>query len=584
MQPKKFIPFKRYWNLLARYIQPQWPAAVLLAILLLTMIGLQAGNPLILRYFIDSSLAGQPLSSLIGAAIAFMGIALIRQLLGIAETYLAESVAWTATNALRNDVAFHCLRLDMSFHNAHTPGELIERVDGDITILANFFSRFAIALFGNLILLTGVLILLVTTTDWRAGLALTLFSGIAAFLLSIAPAVARKLWAVERENDAQFFGFLGEQLEGTEDIRSNGATSFVLNTFYKLLRGWYLALNKAKLTSYLMWNSGVLVFAIGTAVSLGVGAYLHEAGIITIGTIYLIYQYNILLQQPVEQLRAQIQNMQGVVVSLERIEQLLAETPRVKGGEAILPQSTPSLEFRDVSFAYVPETPVLHHVSFTLSPGRKLGIVGRTGSGKTTIARLLMRQYESASGQILLGNQDIRGLALADVKQKIAMVMQEVQLFHATIRDNLTFFDPSVSDEQIVQAIHAIGLNNWYQRLPEGLETLLMANEKLSAGEAQLLALVRVFLRDPLLICLDEASSRLDPATERQVQKAINKLLQGRTSIIIAHHLTTLEHVDDVLVLENGYMREFGSRADLLEDSQSAFSRLLRAEQEVAAK
>jgi ABC-type multidrug transport system fused ATPase/permease subunit len=219
---------------------------------------------------------------------------------------------------------------------------------------------------------------------------------------------------------------------------------------------------------------------------------------------------------------------------------------------------------------------VLRDISLHIAAGRTLGILGRTGSGKTTLTRLLFRLYDVTSGAIRIGGADIRDLRLDSLRERVGMVTQEVQLFHASVRENLTFFDTTIPDARILAALEELELLPWYQALPEGLDTVLAAGGGLSAGEAQVLAFTRVFLRDPGLVILDEASSRLDPATERLIERAVDRLLAERTGIIIAHRLATVLRADDILILEDGRIREYGEREALRGDPGSRFAELLR--------
>jgi ATP-binding cassette subfamily B protein len=206
-----------------------------------------------------------------------------------------------------------------------------------------------------------------------------------------------------------------------------------------------------------------------------------------------------------------------------------------------------------------------------------LGLLGRTGSGKTTLARLVFRLYDPERGQITLSGIDVRQPRLVELRQRVAIVTQDVQLFQATVRDNLTFFDRSIPDERIRAVIEALELNDWFASLAEGLDTQLDTGAgSLSAGEAQLLAFARVFLRDPGLVILDEASSRLDPATEGRIERAIDRLLQDRTAIVIAHRLGTVHRADEIMILQDGQVREHGDRAQLADDPSSMFHNLLR--------
>jgi ATP-binding cassette subfamily B protein len=240
-----------------------------------------------------------------------------------------------------------------------------------------------------------------------------------------------------------------------------------------------------------------------------------------------------------------------------------------------------AVTFDEVSFSYTAELPVLQKLSFHLEPGQVLGLLGRTGSGKTTLARLLFRLYEPTAGAIRLGidgNQpDLQAFSLENLRRHIGLVTQEVQLFQATVRDNLTFFDRSIPDSAILEVIQELDLAGWYGSLAEGLDTVLEARgTNLSAGEAQLLAFARVFLKNPGLVILDEASSRLDPVTEQRLERAIARLLKDRTGIIVAHRLSTVHQADQIMIIEAGQIQEFGAYADLIADPTSHFYRLLQ--------
>ncbi len=583
------IPLKSYTRLLAAYLKPQRWCVALMAALLVAGTGLQFLSPQILRYFIDTALSGGASTALLVAAILFILVALLQQGVTVAATSLTTNVAWTATNHLRTDLVAHCLALDMPFHKSRTPGELIERIDGDVDLLSTFFSEFTIKLLTNLLLLVGALALYFVI-DWRVGLTMTAFVIVAGVVLAMLRRRALPYWRELRQQAANFYGFLGEHLAGTAELRANGATTYVLRRFWALQRAWLPPFRSANLLSAAMNMTRLLLFVWGSVLVLGLGAYLWTRGIVTVGTVYLMFSYTDLLSLPLQELQDQLQSLQQAEACIARVEDLLSIKPLLvppasPPGRPLQPGETPvvqgvgplSVEFREVSFGYAAEEAVLQDVSFRLEPGRVLGVLGRTGSGKTTLARLLFRLYDPQAGAISLGGVPITRPALRDLRRQIGMVTQEVQLFHATVRDNLTFFHHALSDSQILAALEQVGLLPWYHKLPDGLETLLGAEGAgLSAGEAQLLAFARVFLTNPGLVILDEASSRLDPATERLLERAVEQLFAGRTAIVIAHRLATIQRANDILILDDGRVLEYGPRAALASDPNSRLAHLLR--------
>ena len=295
-----------YLELVRRYVAPQWRRTTLLAALILVSIGLQLLGPQLLRAFIDNAIGGAELESLSLIAVAFVAVAIVTQLLTAWSQYVGEDLGWTATNALRADLALHCLRLDLTFHKARTSGELIERIDGDVTALATFFSRFVVNVVGNVVLLIGILII-VAREDLRAGLALTLFAAVAIFFMA-GPLrnYAVKYWARVREVSAQMYGFLGERLAGTEDIRSSGAETHVMNGLTFHHRAWLEARRRAWFALSVLWSTTIVLFAVGYAIAFGVGAYLWSIGAITLGTVYLLFYYTDMLRRPIEQFRREL--------------------------------------------------------------------------------------------------------------------------------------------------------------------------------------------------------------------------------------------------------------------------------------
>lgn len=601
-QPAMEIAARQYWDLLVKYLRPQRWRVLSLALLLFGSIGFTLLNPQIVRYFIDTATVPQPPltvhslylgewpltadqihQNLVYAALFFIGAALVQQAVAVGAVYMSENVGWTATNMLRADLARHCLDLDMTFHQLRTPGEMIERIDTDITQLANFFSQFVILIVGNIILVSGVVVLLFYV-DARVGLAMAIFALFTLWALARARNLVVPHWVAAREASAQFYGFLEEKLAGTEDIRSSGAEHFVMRNLYELMRNRLFSERKAATMNLTIFAVALVLMTFATAMAFVLGYWLFHAGLATIGTAYIIVNYTSLTFRPLREITNQIQELQKAGAGIGRASELFNMHATIQNGPGeSIPSGPLQVEFRDVSFAYHKSDVLLSHFELDLQPGKVLGLLGRTGSGKSTITRLLFRLYDPVEGAVYLGGTNTRQATLTELRQRVGMVTQDVQLFRASVRDNLTFFNRDIPDERILEVLDDLELRDWYDRLPDGLDSELRSGGSgLSAGEAQLLAFTRVFLRDPGLVILDEASSRLDPVTEQRIERAIDKLLRNRTAIIVAHRLATVQRADEILILDHGRIREHGPRRVLAADPSSHYYHLLQTGLETA--
>ncbi|WP_340016963.1 ABC transporter ATP-binding protein [Paenibacillus sp. FSL K6-1318] len=561
---------------LLRYLKPVKGRLAVLLIMLLTSTGLQLLNPQIIKRFIDTAASGGVLTNLIQLAGIFLVVAVFNQLITVAVSYLGNDVAWRATNQLRGDLLKHCLRLDMRFHNVKTPGEMIERVDGDVTSISNFFAMFIVQVIGSFVLLAGILGFMFSV-NVPIALVMTVFT-----LLSILFMVFIRNLGVdssknERAASASLFGLIEERIAGIEDVQANGHVPYVMNRFYRTMRTVFRKGRKAWLLRVIPWNTTVVLFALAVTAVLLLGVHYYMEGLISIGTLFLIYQYTQMLNDPIEMLGDQVQEFQKAKSGMLRSRELLSMQSEIaEGTEEQLPEGPLGLEFSQVHFSYNQDKPVLQDITFAIKPGERLGIIGRTGSGKSSLSRVLLRLYNLDRGTIRVGGTDITKLSLQALYRRVGMVTQDVQLFDGTLRDNLTLFNGDVSDQMIRETTDRLGLSQWIDSQPAGLDTYLAAGgASLSAGEAQLFALTRVFLTEPSLVILDEPSSRLDAATEGMLQSAIDQLMKQSTGVIIAHRLATLEKVDRIMVLGDGKVLEFGAREELASNPASHYARLL---------
>ncbi len=448
-------------NLLWRYLRPQWRRLVVLLLLVLGGVSLKLLNPFVVRQFIDAALASTgEVETLWGLAAVSMAAAIGNQLFTVLATYVGETVGWTATNRLRTDLTRHVLSLDMSFHKAQTPGELVERIDGDVTLLANFFSQFTVQLLSNLLILIGGMALLFVV-DWRVGAAVTAVVIINLIISGYTQGIAAPYWVVARQNSAQLFGFIEERLAGTEDIQGNGAGSYIMRQLHERMQPYFHNFRRARTMQEVSFGAAMALFFVGDAVGMATAVYLFSIGVFTIGSVYLVFNYAGILFTPLEDLQMQVRELQKAIASVERIRGLLAVESKIKEIEdwrsetsdhlvSNLQQRSDSVSifFDHVTFGYE-EDRVLEEITFRLEAGQVLGLLGRTGSGKTTLTRLLFRLYDPTDGVISLNGRSLSNIPLAQLRQQVSIVTQDVQLFEASVRDNLTFFDTAIPDEQI---------------------------------------------------------------------------------------------------------------------------------------
>jgi ATP-binding cassette, subfamily B, bacterial len=609
-----------HWRLLGLLLRGRRLQVAALALILALSSALPLAGPQLLRAFIDQAAGGSRLGALALIAGAYVAVALLAQAVSVTTTYAATRVAWTATNELRGTLARHLLGMDLAYHGRHPPGELIERADGDVTSLSTFLSSFVPRVAGAALTLAGVLVA-VSFEDWRLGIALAIFSGLVALTITRQRNAAVGLAATNRAAVAALFGEIEERLAGAEDLRANAGAPHAVHRFHHAAARVARAGTRAEMGTIRIYNISTGVFVIGGALSLAAGTALYRAGAISLGTVFLLFQYTELLRRPIDQIVDELQRVQEAAAGITRIHTLLGTQPSVADhGRGTLGPGPLAVELDGVAFAYDDGVPVIGGLTLRLEPGRVLGVVGRTGSGKTTLARLLLRLVDPVSGTIRAGAVvaasagtangqarepgryadqlrrrtalrapsggaerldlcDLREVRLAEVRSRIGLVTQDVQLFKASVRDNLTLFGAHPArDDDLTGVVERLGLGAWLRALPDGLDTMLgPGGAGTSAGEAQLLAFARVFIRDPGLIILDEAASRLDPVSEARIEHAIDLLLEGRTAVLIAHRLGTVARADEILVLEGGIAAEHGERQALADDPGSRFAALLAA-------
>ncbi len=554
-------------------VRPQKWAYLGLTLALTILALLPLFGPLVVRAVIDRAIAGAPSSELVTLGAVYLALALAGQVTAAGVAWGSTSLAWRTANDLRMDMIDHVLGLDQEFHRRNPPGALIQRIDGDITSVSDFLGQVVTAVGSAVLLLVGTVTIL-AILDWRLAVAMGAYIAIAG-AMSIR---YRSRMVNESEGvlgaRARLFGGIEEKLNAAEDIRGNGAGPHAMKRFVEDATFLLNTRMKEEGAFVRLWWGLNLAIVLCTVASLILGALMVSAGAITIGTAFVLFQYTQQIRRPLDTIVERYEVAQKAISALNRVAKLQAEKATILDTGTVSPPDGPlAITFDDVEFHYVEDEPVLRGLSFELQPGRSLGVVGRSGSGKTTMSRLVARLIETTGGTVSLGGVPIADIPMAELRRRVAVVPQEVQLYDGSLRDNVTLFRPAdaassdaassgnYSDEAVEQTLRDIGLGHL---LEGGIHRSVFDTELgLSAGESQLLALARVWLRQPDVVVLDEATARIDPRSERVVQTAIQRLLDGRTSVVIAHRLSTLAAVDDIAVFDHGRLVEFGPRVEL---------------------
>ena len=562
-----------HWQALGALLAPFKGRVVALGAIAAVGATLPLVGPLLLKLIIDRAVEGAATSELVVPASFYVGVAVVSQIIAIGVLWAATKLTWNVTDAARVELTGHVLDHELAFHHTKTPGELVERVDGDLTAVSDHLANFAVTLM-SVIFTLGGMVIVVSVIDWRIGLALLGYIAVASLVFTSVKDKAVSASENERGAMARLYSGIEERLVGADDLRANGGGAHAMNRFSADARGGLVAAVARERQIVWLWHGATGVVIGGAVFSLAIGAAGVKAGWISVGTAFLVLQYTQLLHAPLEQIIDQLQQIQKAAGAMLRVRSLLLSEPvRPREEGTPVPAGAPGVVFDEVEFSYGDE-PVLQGLSIDIQPGRSVGVVGATGGGKTTLGRLVTRSMAPDAGRITIGGVDLADIGEADLRRLIGVVPQDVVVFDASLRDNITLFDPNPSDAQVRDALDKVGLGRLADG-PDGLARPLTGDGGgLSAGEAQLVALSRVFLRDPAIVLLDEATSRVDPETEQLVLQSITRLLEGRTAIVIAHRLATLERVDEIAVLQNGVVAEHDSRGKLLADD-STYARLV---------
>lgn len=568
---------KYFGSFLIKYLKGQSKTMILLAVFLVGNIALQIAAPQVLSYFIDSAKSGKTLRVISLIVISYMVTIILNMACGVCESYFSQRFGWKITNAFRRDVLSHFLKIDMKHHEKWTSGEMISRLDEDVEGLFSYFYVLIFKVVGSTLLMAGVLTVLALKNPVIAA-AMLVFSIVSVWIFKAIQDYGMQLYVKRSAATSRLNGIMKERIDNVVEICTNDAEEYSIHSLNGAMKKRFRESLPANMMYSRLWSASTALDAIITVLSLGIAVILWDNGLITLGTVYLIHTYTGMIFDRLQDFRNYLTMLQTSKAGLIRVKEMLDIKSSIAEGTHETEGSDITLEVKALSFGYTEDNDVLHDISFELKPGERLGVMGETGCGKTTLAKLLARLYEFDRGEILLNGISVKELKGESLRAAIAYCTQEVQLLHGTLRENITLYNEDFSDDKILDAIKQMGLLKWFERFPEGLDTNLeMGENNISAGEAQLISIIRLFLKDPAIVILDEISSRLDYVTEQRILLALDVLTKNRTVITIAHKLTALRWIDSIMILKDGRIVEYGIKEELEKNESGRFYSLYKA-------
>ena len=504
-------------------------------------------------------------------AILFLTVLLRLGLQGF-QSYNIQSVGQRLTARIRNDLFAHSMSLSLRFHDKMPVGKLLTRLTSDVDALSEVFGSGAVGVladFVSLIVISVTMILI----EWRLGLLLLIVQiPVTLFILWLQKRYRKQNYKV-REELSQLNANFQENLQGLEVVQMFRRESLNGQNFFKTGTNYKHAVNgtifyDSSISAFIEWVS---LAAVALVISLG--GYMVTAGAMGLGTLTTFILYSQRLFEPLRQLAERFTQIQGGLTAVERISELLEKKIEIYdqinykavNKELLSSNKTVLGEvlFENVSFFYRKDEPIINDLSFKIKPGDHVALVGPTGSGKTTLIRLLCRLYEPQKGNIYIDGQNIKSIPIASLRKQLGVVLQDTFLFSGNVADNLRL-DTSIDNQRLKDICSDLGLDNLLKKLPNGLDTYIRERGgNLSSGERQLLSIARVAIRDPKVLIMDEATAFMDPSTEATLQRDLDRLLEKRTALVIAHRLATIEASDRILVMRKGSLIEQGTHEEL---------------------
>ena len=486
-------------------------------------------------------------------------------LVSYSGSFIISTMIQRFAERLRNAIAEKINRVPLQYFDSHEQGDTLSRVTNDVDLMTQSFNQSLVQMVSSIVLLIGS-IFMMFKTDWHLALTaiLSVFAGFA--LSSIIMVKSQPLFKQQQDNLAKVSGYVEEIYSGHNVVISYNGRHQAKDHFDAINQDLYHSMWKSQFFSGIMMPLMQFVGNFGYVMVCIVGAVLTINGDITIGTIVAFMTYVRIFTQPIGQMAQGITQLQSASAAMGRVFEFLDEEEMEDESQKTRQLEAPKghVTFEHVRFGYSPDKTIIHDFTAEAKPGQKVAIVGPTGAGKTTMVNLLMRFYDIQAGKIAIDGVDTKAMSREEVHDAFSMVLQDTWLFEGTIRENLVFNQTDISDEAVEAATRAVGVHHFIRTLPNGYDTVLDDSVTLSVGQKQLLTIARALLKDAPLLILDEATSSVDTRTEELIQKAMDKLMEGRTSFVIAHRLSTIRNADLILVMKDGNIIEQGNHQELM--------------------
>ena len=491
-------------------------------------------------------------------------------LVSYSSSFIISTMIQRFAERLRNAIAEKINRVPLQYFDSHEQGDTLSRVTNDVDLMTQSFNQSLVQMVSSIVLLIGS-IFMMFKTDWHLAVTaiVSVFAGFA--LSSIIMVKSQPLFKQQQDNLAKVSGYVEEIYSGHNVVISYNGRHQAKDHFDAINQDLYQSMWKSQFFSGIMMPLMQFVGNFGYVMVCIVGAALTINGDITIGTIVAFMTYVRIFTQPIGQMAQGITQLQSASAAMRRVFEFLDEEEMEDESQKTRQLETTKghVKFEHVRFGYSPDKTIIHDFTAEAKPGQKVAIVGPTGAGKTTMVNLLMRFYDIQAGKITIDGVDTKAMSREEVHDAFSMVLQDTWLFEGTIRENLVFNQTDISDEAVEAATRAVGVHHFIRTLPNGYDTVLDDSVTLSVGQKQLLTIARALLKDAPLLILDEATSSVDTRTEELIQKAMDKLMEGRTSFVIAHRLSTIRNADLILVMKDGNIIEQGNHQELM--SQNGF-------------